>query len=298
MQQPKNSIQFIVNPISGGLDKSEVVQLIETYIDSNKYDYEVLWTKYSGHGFKLARKAVEKGVDIVCAVGGDGSVHNIASGMVNSDSILAIIPIGSGNGLARHLQIPMNIKEAISTINQMKIRAIDVVKINRKYFFNVAGFGFDGHISKLFAKTKKRGLANYTNLVLKEFFKAQEDDFSLLFENKKSLNGKALMLSIANGAEFGNGFQVSPKSSLSDGYLELVVTRKPGALTFPSLVMNALKGNAHTSKFVTTYRFKKLTVLKASNSFHADGEPISVKFPLQIEVNPKALLIIAGENYI
>jgi diacylglycerol kinase (ATP) len=211
---------------------------------------------------------------------------------------MAIIPIGSGNGLARHLQIPMNIREAISTINQMKIRAIDAARIDRKYFFNVAGFGFDGHISKLFAKTKKRGLSNYTNLVMKEFFKAKEEEYAVVFDNEKTLEGKSLMLSIANGAEFGNGFQVSPTSSLSDGYLELVITKKPGTLTFPNLVMNALKGNVHTSKFVSTYRFKKMIILKAANSFHADGEPISVKFPVEIEVKPKALLIIAGENYI
>lgn len=293
----KDSIHFLINPISGGVKKSGIEKLIAAYLDTNKFDYEIHWTKYSGHGYKLARQASESGVKIVCAVGGDGSVHNIASALVGSNTIMAIIPIGSGNGLARHLQIPVIIKDAIVALNQMKVRRIDVGQINRKYFFNVAGFGFDGHISALFAKTKKRGFSNYARLVLREFFKAKELDYALKFDNNTELQGKALMLSVANGSEFGNGFSVSPISELHDGKLELVITKKPNFLAMPSLFMKALKRKIHTSSYVKTYKFSSL-VLQVEDEFHADGEPIKVRKPIHIEVKPKALRVIAGENYV
>jgi len=215
MQLQKIKVKFIINPKSGVYDKSHIVGIIEEYIDSNKYDFEVLWTKYSGHGYRLAKEAITDNTKIVCAVGGDGSVHNVASGLVGSDVILGIVPIGSGNGLARHLEIPTNIKEAVITLNQMKVRAIDVGKINNKYFFNVAGFGFDGKIAKLFAQSKKRGMIKYAQLVLREFVRSKSQQFSVELENGTVISDSALMLSMANASEFGNGFSISPLSNIA-----------------------------------------------------------------------------------
>jgi diacylglycerol kinase family enzyme len=246
----------------------------------------------------LARLAAESKMPIVVSVGGDGSVHNVASGLVGSQTALGIIPIGSGNGMARHLQISTSIPSAVITLNQLKIRNVDVGKINNKYFFNVAGFGFDGRIAKLFAKSNKRGLFRYAQLVLREFIKTKQDSFVIQFENGEVLRDNALMLSMANASEFGNGFSISPLSNMHDGRLELIVTKKPSILSFPGIIKRAVDNQVHRSTYVKTYRFKKLNIISANHEFHADGEPVSVRFPVTIEVIPNALKVIAGENYV
>lgn len=299
MQLQKIKVKFIINPKSGIYAKDHIVGIINEYLDTNKYEPEVLWTKYSGHGYRLAKDALIDGTRIVCAVGGDGSVHNVASGLVGSDVLLGIVPIGSGNGLARHLEIPTDIKAAIITLNQMKIRDIDVGKINGKYFFNVAGFGFDGKIAKLFAKSEKRGLVKYAQLVLREFLRTKSHEFSIELENGVIIKDSALMLSMANASEFGNGFSISPLSNMHDGMMELVITSKPGIFAFPRMLKKAIDHQVHTSAYIKTYRFKKLNIIQANDSsFHADGEPVAVKLPAIIEVIPRALRVIAGENYI
>ena len=298
MHLQKVKILFIINPKSGVMSKEKLVDLITEYLDTNKYDASFKWTQYSGHGYKLAKEAVVQNFQIVIAVGGDGSVHNVASGLVGSNTILGIIPIGSGNGMARHLQIPTKIENAILTVNQQKIRSVDVGKINNKYFFNVAGFGFDGRIAKLFAKSTKRGLIKYAKLVFREFLKSKQHGFSVEFENGQSINDEALMISMANASEFGNGFSVSPLSNMHDGRLELVITKKPNFFAFPSLLKKAVGHQVHQSHYVNTYRFKKINITYANQEFHADGEPVNLKFPVTIEVLPNALKVIAGENYI
>jgi YegS/Rv2252/BmrU family lipid kinase len=298
MLQEKSKILFIINPKSGVLDKEKIVNIIVEYLDTSKYAPEFVWTKYSGHSYKIAKQAVAKNIPFVVAVGGDGSVHNTASGLVGSQTVLGIIPIGSGNGMARHLEIPTQIPNAVLTLNQQKIRCVDVGRINRKYFFNVAGFGFDGRVAKLFSKSNKRGLFRYAQLVMREFVKTKQQDFSLEFENGEILTDSALMINMANASQFGNGFSISPLSNLHDGHMELVVTKKPNLFSFPMLLKKAVDHQVHQSSYVKTYRFKKLNIIKANHEFHADGEPIALKFPVQIEVIPQALKVIAGENYV
>lgn len=298
MHQQKVNILFIINPKSGVMSKEKLVDLITEYLDTRKFEVSFKWTQYSGHGYKIAKESVRQNFQVVVAVGGDGSVHNIASGLVGSNTILGIIPMGSGNGMARHLQIPTKIENAILTINQQKVRAVDVGKINNKYFFNVAGFGFDGRIAKLFAKSNKRGLIKYAQLVFREFLKSKQHGFSVEFENGQTIHDEALMISMANASEFGNGFSVSPLSNMHDGRMELVVTKKPSFFAFPGLLKKAVDHQVHHSSYVNTYRFKKIHVRHANAEFHADGEPVTLKFPVTIEVLQNALKVIAGENYI
>lgn len=294
----KTKILFIINPKSGVLDKNRIVDTINEYLDSSKYNAEFQWTKYSGHSYKIAKEAVQRNIPIVVSVGGDGSVHNTASGLVGTETILGILPIGSGNGFARHLQIPMHIPSAVITLNQLKIRDVDVGKINNKYFFNVAGFGFDGKISKLFAKSGKRGLLKYAQLVFKEFLRSKQQCFSVQLESGEIIKDQALMINMANASEFGNGFSISPLSNIQDGRLELVITKKPSIFSFPGILKKALKNQVHQSQYINTYRFKTIHVIEADKEFHADGEPVAVKFPATISVLPKALKVIAGENYV
>jgi diacylglycerol kinase (ATP) len=293
----KIKILFIINPRSGVSKKHDVPDLIRQYLDNSKFEAEIEFTKYSGHGFRLASEAVEKGFDVVCAVGGDGSVHNVGVALVNTPVKLAIIPAGSGNGYARHYDIPTRVREALLTLNQMKVRTVDVGKINRKYFLGVTGFGFDAHIAGKFAKRKRRGFSPYVYLVLKEYFRFPEIDYDISFESGKTLSQKAWMVTVSNATEFGSGFCVSPFSSTEDGEFELTVLRKPPIWAALGLVRRFFKGTAPFSPYVRTYRFKKATINCTYEESHADGEPIKLRRPIQVEVLPKALHLIVGENY-
>ncbi|MDE6000674.1 MAG: acylglycerol kinase family protein, partial [Bacteroidaceae bacterium] len=158
----KKTIQFIVNPISGTSGKRFVIKLIEEYLDKSRYnDYTIVQTRWVGHATELAKEAARQGVDVVCAIGGDGTVNEVAGGLVHTQTALAIIPSGSGNGLARHLRIPTDPLSAIKIINRGLVHTMDYGVVNGRPFFCTCGVGFDAFISQRFAESGKRGPVAY-----------------------------------------------------------------------------------------------------------------------------------------
>ena len=164
----KRRIIFIINPISGTSNKDEVPQLISKHLDQERFDYKVCFTEYSGHAAEIARQSAEAGIDIVVAVGGDGTINEVARSLVHTQTALGIIPCGSGNGLARHLCIPMDTVKAIELINQCQIESFDYGVINGLPFFCTCGMGFDAFTSLKFAEAGRRGPITYVGNVLKE----------------------------------------------------------------------------------------------------------------------------------
>ena len=159
----KKKIAFIMNPISGTTSKDRIPHLIETTLDQDLYEYNILMTERAGHASELAVSARDEGIDIVVAVGGDGTVNEVARSIVHSDTALGIIPCGSGNGLARHLMLPMNLKKAIQIINRCEIHNLDYGVINGYPFFCTCGMGFDAFVSMKFAEAGKRGPITYVD---------------------------------------------------------------------------------------------------------------------------------------
>ena len=147
----KKQITFIINPISGTRDKRFIVRDIQKFLDCDKFDYNIEMTEYAGHACEISQREKDKGTDIVVAVGGDGTVNEVASELVNSNTALALIPCGSGDGLARHLQIPLNIKGAIETINLCNIESLDYATVCGRTFFVTCGMRFDAYVSIRFA---------------------------------------------------------------------------------------------------------------------------------------------------
>ncbi len=214
----KQRIQFIINPISGVHKKTDIPGLIDMHLDHDKYEYGISYTEYRKHAIKIAKKCSKDGIDIVCAVGGDGSVHEVGTALIGTKTQMAIIPVGSGNGLARHLNIPLNVKDAILCINDGKYIHMDTVKVNNKAFIGIGGYGFDAVVAKEFDKGKKRGLLGYIITVFKEFFKYNPLNVSIDIDGKvKSL--PVMLCTVANSSQFGNGFTVSPDSDVEDGEL-------------------------------------------------------------------------------
>ncbi|MEO9257263.1 MAG: diacylglycerol kinase family protein [Crocinitomicaceae bacterium] len=292
----KLKILFIINPISGVGKKKIIPKLIEDYLDSMKFEHEILYTEYTGHGHILAKEAVERGVNIVCAIGGDGSVHDVGTALTDTDSVLAIIPSGSGNGYARHFSIPLRLKDAIFIINQMKIRKVDVGLLNDHQFLCAAGFGFDAYISECFSRYHARGLWGYIRLIIKEYFNYKEQVITIKIDEKE-FETKNFMCSIANATEFGNGFCISPYSNVHDGKMEIVLLKKFPWYKAPFVAYKFFKGRPQTSRYVKISSFNDLELKIKTNIGHVDGEPIELEPNVKIGIKPLALNLIVGENY-
>ena len=147
----RSKIWFIVNPVSGGITKDDIANLISDILSRSLYDWRICYTGYAGHGAVLATMAVENDIDVVVAVGGDGTVNEVARSLVHSKTVLGIVPCGSGNGLARHLQIPMEPRKALEMINVGENISIDYGLINNRPFFCTCGMGYDAAVSYKFS---------------------------------------------------------------------------------------------------------------------------------------------------
>jgi YegS/Rv2252/BmrU family lipid kinase len=289
----KQTIRFIVNPISGVGKKNYIPDLIENYLDHNKFDYDIAFTEYKLHAKTLAKQSSEEGIDIVCAVGGDGSVHEVGTALIGTKTKLAILPVGSGNGLARHLKISMNIREAIKCINNSKSIAMDTVLVNEKSFLGVGGYGFDAVVAKRFDTHRRRGLWGYIRLILREFFRFNPINASIDIDGKiKTL--PVVLLTVANSSQFGNGFTISPKSDVTDGELELVVLRPFTIWSAPLIVYRFFTKRSDTSRFSEIIPFKTAKLKLSKKIAHYDGEPCDVKDEINVSVVPKSLNIIIG----
>ncbi len=290
----QKKILFIINPISGVGKKNSIPPLIEKYLDKTKFHYEISYTKYRGHGAEIA--FLEKdNFDAIVAVGGDGSVNEIGSALVGSKCALAIIPCGSGNGLARHAKVPLKYEKAIERINDFKIQKIDVGKVNDKIFLGTCGFGFDALIAKKFDEYHKRGFASYVKLVMREFKKYKSNTYSFQL-NGKAFERKALLCSVANSSQFGNGFIISPLSDLQDGKFELIFLEHVSWFRFPGLVRRFFNGTIHQSKHFESFSFSSNLAVSLSDVaqtfLHLDGEPSESDTTFQLEIIPLGLSLI------
>lgn len=289
----RKKIRFIINPISGVSNKGNIPDLIEAHLDHSKFRYDIVYTEYRKHAGAIARQSAEEGYEIVCAVGGDGSVHEVGTALIGSDTKLAILPIGSGNGLARHLNIPLSIPEALKCINRNQSIRMDTVKVNDKAFLGVGGYGFDAVIAKKFDTHKRRGFRGYLYLIIREFFKYNPINVSIDLDGKvKTL--PVVLCTVANASQFGNGFTVSPNSDVTDGKLELCILKPFSIWSAPSIVYRFFRKRSNTSRYAEIIEFQKAKIHLTKKIAHYDGEPFDVRDELNVSVVPKSLNIVVG----
>jgi len=285
-------ILFIINPISGGHNKAEIIKAISKLLDSNKFDISITHTKRAGYAAKIAKKAVENNMDIVVAVGGDGTINEIASQLVNTDTALAIIPCGSGNGLARELEIPLHYKKAIQQINTLNIKKIDVGICNNQYFFSLVGMGFDAKVAYDFNQGKKRKFLGYAWAILKDFFHVKNQYFEIELDHEK-IADSFFFVTIANCSQWGYNVKVAPNARLDDGVLAVNLCKKPSFLSIIPFGIKLLSGKIETSKYVTLKNSPQLLVTSNKMFFyHLDGDAKGVSTKIKIDILPEALQII------
>ncbi|MFM9945372.1 MAG: diacylglycerol/lipid kinase family protein [Bacteroidia bacterium] len=284
---------FIINPISGGRSKKSAVQSIIEIMNENQLEYGIGWWEKGIEVADLVKEGIARGFNTMVAVGGDGTINQIANEIVNTDLVLGIIPFGSGNGFARHLSIRGSIDDHLQILLDGEIKTIDTGTCNGQFFINVAGIGFDAHVSHLFANTEGRGLANYAKVSLTEARLYPEETYELTIDGKKS-EESAFLISIANGSQWGNEFYIAPEAELNDGQLRCCLLKKPTLISIPGLVRRLLKGHITESKYYKQICFKNLKIKrKTSGPVHLDGEPILLNEDLEFKVVKNSLKVIS-----
>jgi len=290
----KRKITFILNPKSGTSSKAEVPALIEQIIDKNLFTPEICFTEYRGHAAEIAKQKAEEGVDLVVAVGGDGTVNEVARSLVHTNTALAIIPCGSGNGLARHLCIPMDIKKALSIINSFKIDSYDYGVINGMPFFCTCGMGFDAFISLKFAEAGKRGPITYVENVLKEGLKYKPETYEVS-DDTGAKKYKAFLIACANASQYGNNAYIAPGATMKDGEMDVIIMEPFTALDAPQIAADLFMKTMHNNSKIKTFRTKTLHITrKEPGAIHYDGDPIMTDKDIDVHIEPQGIKILTN----
>lgn len=288
----KKNILFIINPISGGKNKSTFRKLAEANLDHSQFSSEYVFSQSVGHAHQLANQAVRDGFDVVVAVGGDGTINEVASAIEGSGTIMGIVPCGSGNGLARALKITLDRKAAIQTLNHFKIEKIDTGAFNDRSFYNMAGIGFDAHISSCFAKIAKRGFQGYVRTAFSEISKYEPEQYRIEIDGH-AVERTAFMICLANSSQFGNNAHVAPKASLRDGLLDVCIIKPFPLYHFPVMGLHMFTKTADRSRYVEIIKGKDIRISRlVEGSVHVDGEPLQMGKELQVKVKPLNLQVL------
>ena len=292
----KMRIVFVVNPISGTQGKKAILKWIDERLDRSLYDYSIGKTEYAGHATQIAANAVQEKVDVVVAIGGDGTINEIARSLVHTNTALGIIPCGSGNGLARHLRIPMEPKAAIDVLNRGHELCIDYGKINNIPFFCTCGVGFDAFISLKFADSGKRGLLTYLENTLHESLTYQPETYEI--ENEEgTMKYKAWLIACGNASQYGNDAYIAPQASLTDGLMDVTIMEPFTVLDVPSLSFQLFNKTIDQNSRVKTMRAKKIKIHRVNDGvMHFDGDPLMAGKELEVEIIPAGLRVIASEK--
>ncbi len=283
--------------MSGGKQKDDVPGFIRKYLDHSILEYETVYSTGVKHARDVAREMAPV-FDMIVAVGGDGTINEVASAIAGTDTILGVIPYGSGNGLSRFLGVPMNASAAIKLLNTGKALRIDAGKMNGKWFFNMAGMGFDAHISHVFAKgSEKRGFMSYLKSSLTEIAKYKAQTYLINIDGVQ-YQREAFMLSLANSSQYGNNAHISPTASVQDGLLDVCIIKPFPLYRFPEMGIRMFTKTADSSSYVEIIKGKHIQITRTQpGPIHLDGEPREADIDLTIDVMPAALNIIVGESY-
>lgn len=290
MTSSKKQVWVIVNPISGVKAKKEAIVFLQSEL-SSLFSITIKETQFAGHAKELAKNAVENNVDAVIAVGGDGTVNEIASQLIHTDVALGIVPFGSGNGFARHLEIPLQAKAAIEVIKKFNTQKVDSATINGTPFFATAGFGFDALVAKKFDLFGKRGFIAYSQVALNEFITYIPKKYKLIIDGVK-VKRRAFIVCFANAGQYGNNAWIAPNASLKDGKLKVVILKPFASHLTPDILLKVFNKNLAKSTHYEEFEAKKI-VIKKPRRFHIDGEPKKkLKKSITIEVVPSSLRVI------
>ena len=283
---------FIINKYSGTGFQSKIEGKIIDACARLKLEAILEYTQHRGHATELARQAAAHGIPRVFAMGGDGTVNETAQGLVGTSTALGILPKGSGNGLARHLNIPLLFEGALTLLENYTFKGMDVLKFNDKISVNVSGIGFDAHVAGKFGKNGKRGLLGYAKLVMQEFMGFKEFACEAILDGK-SYKRNAFIIALANSSQFGNNALVAPSASVCDGVMDVCFIKKVPIYAMPAFTTRMFLGKIESSRFVEIVKASRFEIdFDKPQPYHIDGEPFAPERKFVIEVKPGVLKMI------
>lgn len=291
-----DKVFFVINKFAGTGFQPKIEGHIIDVCARLSLECTIEYTQHKGHATELAREAALAGFKRVFAMGGDGTINETAQGLVGTDAAMGIIAKGSGNGLARHLTIPLNFKKSLNLLDDYQIIDVDVMRVNGKLSANVSGVGFDAHIADKFANHTHRGLAGYTTVVLREFAAFRDFTSHLVLDNQP-MDARCFILAFANSSQFGNNARVAPQASVQDGLIDVCFVKKVPFTEIIPFAAKMFSGQAHISRFIEIKKARHLTVqLETPLPWHVDGEPLPPEKNFEIAIEPGALKVIVPKD--
>lgn len=290
------NIAFIVNPIAGVKAKNRVAKLIRELLDTRQFAPTVVATEYAGHATQLAQHFAMEDYYAVVAVGGDGTVNEVASGLMGTNTALGIIPNGSGNGFARHLDISTRMNRAIEMLNSSEVINVDYGLVNDIPFFSTFGVGFDAVVAHDFADSS-RGLKGYVQSIFKDLFQYKPETYHLEGEGI-DLTTTAFLINFANAGQWGYDAYIAPKASVQDGWLDVAVVTEFPMTAAAGLALSLFTKDIDENLYMNTIRAKELTLTRTSaGAAHIDGTPTTMPDKLHIQIVEDGLKVLVKKRY-
>ncbi len=286
---------FIVNPNAGKKISEQLIDTIKKEFPQNIYYQIVVW-KDKNHFQEVLDILHSRDYTDAIAVGGDGTVNQVAKSVIGTNIALGIVPAGSGNGLARTLGLSMKVEEVIKQIAEGTKKQIDYGTVNDIPFFCTSGIGFDAHIGNLFATSKKRGLQSYIKITVRELMRYKSQEYTLKFNNQE-IKRKAYLITVANAGQYGNDFYIAPEAKMNDGKFHLVILKPFGFFGAINVLINVLKGKAYESKYIETYCSNSVLITRNQDApIHFDGEPELQGKQVEFNCHAGKLNVIVGKS--
>lgn len=292
----KREALLIVNPVAGTRSKQGLPELVASRLASSGIDVTAAFTSGSGDARRLAEKAAGEGMEMVLSAGGDGTVNEIAGALAHTSTALGILPLGSGNGLARSLGIPQDVDEALKIIMAGKTILSDRGIVNSHPFYCTFGVGFDAAVSEKFASMKRRGRITYVRSVFREFLKYRSQPYAISV-NGTVITEEAFLIAVCNASQYGNNAYIAPHAKLTDGLLDLIVIHSGTPLSTVKVGVDLLTGFLDRNTRIDTFRVSSVTITRlADGPVHVDGDPMNMGKSLDITCDPSALRVFAPEK--
>lgn len=297
MKEAIEKVQAIINPISGVGSKRKIPNMISEFCQTEKSSLKINFTEYPGHASELTQKALNEGANLIIAVGGDGTVNEVARAMLGSDAVLGIIPKGSGNGLARELHIPMDVKGALDVIRKGHLSVIDSCEANEKTFFCTCGVGFDAAVSQKFANERHRGSLTYIKNTIEEYLSYKPEPYELLLDDEQVIKEKAFLVACANASQYGNNAFIAPHANIQDGKMNLTILKPFTPLDIAPLAIQLFTKQIDRNSKIQSMKARRVTIIRQkSGVMHLDGEPIMADSHIDIKVFPQMLKVFTPEQ--
>lgn len=290
------NIAFIVNPISGTKAKNRVAKLIRELLDLQQFAPTVVVTEYAGHATQLAQQFAMEDYYAVVAVGGDGTINEVASGLIGTNTALGIVPNGSGNGFARHLDISTRMNRAIEMLNSSEVINVDYGLVNNLPFFSTCGVGFDAIVAQDFSDSS-RGFKGYVQSIFKDLFQYKPETYHLKGEGI-DMTTTAFLVNFANASQWGYDAYIAPKASVQDGWLDVAIVSEFPMTAAAGLALSLFTKNIDEKLHMNTIRAKELTLTRTSEGpMHIDGTPVMMPAELHVKIVEEGLKVLVKKRF-